>query len=344
MKMPSKLTARMQFGVRRRIAAVLLARCASPSKAGSCRRTPQFLGPALGGILSLWLVLPLAQLPAVEAQAPPASTQQSARRLVWVDRQGNVSPLAAPARAYALPRISPDEKTIAVEIGPPWDIWLFEIETGVLRRLTADGNSRFPLWSVDGKRVAYGSARGPGNVFWKASDGSGESEQLASGPNPLGPQSWSPDGSILSYYEIHPQTGRDIWMLPMKGADRTPWVYLRTPALEGGVVFSPDGQWLAYSSDQSGRREIYIQALQPGQPALRVSNNGGTEPMWAHSGKELFYREDNKRMSVVVSTQPSLRAESPKMLFAGAQQSSPGTRANYDITAVDVRLLMVVGP
>lgn len=291
---------------------------------------------AAGFFMALSGLVPLLRL------AAGAQAQAGGRRLVWVDREGKVEPIPAPPRAYALPRLSPDRKSIAVEIGPPFDIWVYEIQAGELRQFTSTRNTRFPLWSVDGKRLLFGDASGPGKVYWKAADGTGEAELLISGPHNLGPQSWSPDGSILSYYEIHPDTSRDIWMLPMKGSDRKPWVFLATKALEGGAVFSPDGKWLAYSSDKTGRREIYVQAFDPAQPPLLISDNGGVEPMWAHSGKEVFYREDDKRKSVRISTSPVLKADPPQVMFQGPFQASPGTRANYDVAPDDQRFLMVM--
>ena len=295
----------------------------------------------VGLLVGSYLIV-VASVVATPSQQPRsvAAAAQAKRRLVWVDRQGKEELLAAPPRAYGLPRLSPDARRIAVEIGPPWDLWIYNIADNSLVQFTSDGNTRFPLWTPDGKRVVFGSVSGPGNVFWKAADGSGAPERLAASEHPLGPQSWSPDGKILSFYEIHPQTGRDIWMLPMQG-ERKPWVFLRTPALEGGAVFSPDGHWLAYISDESGSRQVYVQPFPGPGERRQVSVGGGVEPMWAHTGRELFFRDGDKRMSVEIVTEPALSVGLPKVLFEAPFQNSPGTRANYDVAPDDRRLLMV---
>ena len=151
--------------------------------------------------------------------------------------------------------------------------------------------------------------------------------------------SWTADGQVAAFVEGDPTTATDIWTLRL--SDRKAQPFLKTPANEGGPVFSPDGHWLAYSSDESGPIEVYVQPYPGPGGKWQVSTNGGTEPVWNPSGKEMFYREGNKMMSVEVSTQPSFSAGKPKMLFEGPNLPTPGTIANYDVSSDGQRFLML---
>ena len=281
-----------------------------------------------------------------------ASPMQEMRLLVWVDHQGNVQPLAAPPRSYMRPRLSPDGTQVAVEVLlDKRDIWIFDILTGELRRLTYEGTNRSVLWSPDGRRVLFGSDRhqppeggrsfrDDHEAYWMPADGSGEAERLTHAPLNHGPQRWTPDGKILSFYEIHPETGRDIWMLPFEG-DRKPWLFLKTPALEGGIAFSADGRWLSHTSDETGQREIVVRAFPQAEPAHQVSKGGGIEVIWPPESKDLFYRNGNKRMAVEISTTPTLTVGTPRVLFEGDFVPSSGSRANWDATPDGQRFLML---
>ena len=311
------------------------------------RKTKTMVVAVIFGSFLVTATWGLAQRPVVN---PPD------RIMLWVDREGNVEPLNAPARPYFGPRLSPDGRQIAIEVqGDQSQIWTLDIASGKMTRVTSQDSNRFPLWGPDGKRMVFGSNRiGPmtssgragffekHEVFWKPV-GSGEAEQLTDQDYRHGPQTFSPDGTLLSFYEIHPRTGRDIWMLPIKGdGDRKPWVYLNTPSPEGGVGFSADGRWFAYTSLISGRYEVYISPFPHRATARsRVSTNGGTEMRWARNGHELFYREGNKRMVVQTSTDPLLIIGKPKLLFEGDFVTSPGTRANYDVTPDGRRFIML---
>jgi len=274
------------------------------------------------------------------------------RLLVWVDHQGKVEPLAAPPRSYMRPRLSPDGTQVAVEVLlDKRDIWIFDIPTGELRRLTYEGTNRSVLWSPDGRRVLFGSDRHQSpeggrsfrddhEAYWMPVKGIGEAERLTHAPLNHGPQRWTPDGKTLSFYEIHPETGRDIWMLPFEG-DRKPWLFLKTPALEGGIAFSADGRWLAHTSDETGQREIVVRAFPQAEPAHQVSKGGGIEVIWPPKSKDLFYRNGNKRMAVEISTTPTLTVGAPRVLFEGDFVPSSGSRANWDVTPDGKRFLML---
>ena len=268
----------------------------------------------------------------------------SQRTLVWVDRQGAVEPLAAPPRVYDDPRLSPDGQRLAVQIGPEGnsDIWIYDIPRGTLTRLTFEGGD-IPRWMPDGKRVAFGSRRagGPENLFWKAADGSGPAEQLTESERRQLPSSWSPDGQVLAFGELHPTTGYEIWVLPLQG-ERKPRPFLQTQFSERAPVFSPDGHWLAYTSNESGRSEVYVQPYPGPGGKWQISNEGGNEPLWAKNGRELFYRDGDKMMAVPVTTQPTFRAGAPTLLFEGQYHNDFNwSPPNYDVTPDGQRFLMI---
>jgi Tol biopolymer transport system component len=258
---------------------------------------------------------------------------------VWVDRSGNVQPLGAPPRAYTLPDLSPDGQRIAMGIGD--NVWVYDIPTGSLTNLTPDGDSHYPTWTHDGKRIAYASTEnGSMNVFWKAADGSGAGERLTASEYNRGAQAFSPDGLLLSFYEIHPTTTRDVWMLPLTG-NQTPWPFIRTPKKAGGVMFSADSKWLAYVAEDTGRYEIHIRPIAGSGRPVQVSFNGGTEPIWPRKSGELFYRQDDQRMAVEITTQPTLVVGTPRVLFEGKYEKGLGMHANWDATADGQRFLML---
>jgi len=279
----------------------------------------------------------------------PGGSEEGLSRLVWVVRQGAVEPLGAPPHVYRHPRLSPDGEQIAVSIQEDsTDIWVYDIARQTLTRLSFEGANQQPLWTPDGKRVTFRSNRaGPDNLFWKPADGSGEAERLTTSEFRQNPGSWSPDGQFLAFHqqpgvESSSSTGRDIWILPMEG-ERKPWPFLQTPFSEADPKFSPDGRWLAYVSDESGRREVYVQPFPGPGGKWQISTEGGTEAVWAGNG-ELFYRNENgdKMMVVDITTEPTFRAGNPRLLFEGFYQGGiGGNRAFYDVTPDGQRFLMV---
>ena len=268
-------------------------------------------------------------------------------KLVWVDRKGAEQPLPAPPHAYRNPRLSPDGQRVAVTIDEQGSQeWLFDIGRGTLTRLTFDGGYNGGMaWAPDGKRLAFGSDRaGPRNLFWQLADGSGGVERL--GTSNIGTQvagSWSPDGQTLAFEQSAPGTGYDLWVLrlsdplPGPGQTRKPQVFLQTRFNEIAPRFSPDGRWLAYASDESGRYEIYVQPYPGPGGKWQVSTEGGTEPVWARNG-ELFYRNEGKVMVVETTTKPTFSAGNPKTLFEG-RYATFNTLPDYDVTPDGQRFL-----
>jgi eukaryotic-like serine/threonine-protein kinase len=277
------------------------------------------------------------------AYVAAGSVQGTQRMLVWVDRKGTEQPLPAPSRGYRTPRLSPDGRRVAVATTED-QIWLYDIARETLTRLTFEGLDFTPIWTPDGKRVAFQSLRGAArssNAFWQLADGSGGLERLNTGEynNNHVPMSWSPDGQLLAFIEVNPTTGLDIWVLRM--GDRKAQPFLRTQFNEGAPRFSPDGRWLAYISDESGRDEIYAQPYPGPGGKWQISTDGGTEPVWNPNERELFYRSGNKMMAVGIATQPSFSADKPRTLFEGPYQPSPATIPNYDVSPDGQRFLML---
>jgi Tol biopolymer transport system component len=221
-------------------------------------------------------------------------------------------------------------------------IWLYELARETLTRLTFDAvQNETPLWMADGKRVVfYSNKEGPLNLFWQMADGSGGFERLTTSTNPHAPVSVSPDGALLAFTEA-PGASRDIWVLRL--SDRQAQPFLQTPAIEGGAQFSPDGRWMAYVSDESGRPEIYVQPYPGPGGKWQVSTERGQEPVWNRNGQELFYRSGNKMMAVDIATSPSFSAGRPKVLFDRPYVAIqlPQTIPVYDVSADGQRFLML---
>jgi Tol biopolymer transport system component len=265
-------------------------------------------------------------------------------KLVWVSRTGAEQPLAAPAHASynGSSRLSPDGRRVAVGItGQDNQVWLYDLSLETLTRLTFEGNNNLvPLWTPDGKRIAFTSNKeGPRNLFWQLADGRGGLERLTTSEYTHLPGSWSPDGQLLAFAEINPTTGYDIWVLRL--TERRAEPFLRTRFDEAAPRFSPDGRWLAYISNESGRYEIYVQPYPGPGGKWQISTEGGAEPMWNPNGRELFYRSGDKMMAVDIVTKPSFAAGNPRMLFEKPYVPAPGTTPNYDVSPDGQRFLML---
>ena len=229
---------------------------------------------------------------------------------------------------------------MAVELDD--QIWLYDLSRDTLSRFTFEGGSnQSPVWSPDGKRIAFSSDwEGPRNIFWQLADGSGGLERLATSNSEQYPVAWSRDGQLLAFVQTDPVTGRDIWVLRLN--DRRAQPFLRTPFNEGAASFSPDGRWLAYVSDESGRPEIYVQPYPGPGGKWQISTEGATEPLWNPNGKELLYRSGNKMMAVEVATGLNFSAGKPRVLFEGQYTALVWAQAAlaYDVSADGQRFLM----
>jgi len=241
--------------------------------------------------------------------------------LLLVDRGGVAQTLLGTHLRLDEMRLSPDGRRLAVHaVKANDDIHVYDMTGGTLSRFTFEGGDKqAPVWTPDGSRVFYSSARGaPASIYWKSVDGAGAPQLLVKDENQRFPSAISPDGKFLLLTEKHPTTGSDLWLASLDAASHTqpkPWI--RTPFEEITPAFSPDGRYVAYASNDSGDMQIFVVHFPDGGGKRQVSKSGGTEPLWAANGKELFYRNRNKMMAVDVATQPVFNAGSPRLLFEG---------------------------
>jgi serine/threonine-protein kinase len=245
------------------------------------------------------------------------------RTLVWIDRLGKETPLPLPSRAYWPPRLSPDGRRLAVGIeGPTHDIWVSDVERDTLARLTFGADSYWPLWTPDGKRIVFQSNRtGPWNIFRVPVDRSSPEQQVALSDNQLMALFLSPDGQEVVYGDIAPSAtpnasaGSNVWSVPLAG----PPVPKRLDHLNALItpVLSPDGHWMAYVSTDTGRNEVSLQRYPEGGPTRQISNDAGSGPAWARSGRELFYVAGDRSVRVfdVTATGTDLTLGEPRDLF-----------------------------
>jgi len=264
-----------------------------------------------------------------------------------VDRQGRETPIPAPPRSYAYPRLSPDGTRVAVFVADQeLDLWVLDL--GRTRLTRATFNPRFDLygeWTPDGHRLIFSSERaGVRNLFWQAADGTGAVERLSESPNLQNLSAVSPDGRLLIFTETAPTTGDDVMQMTLDRTRRvTPLV--QSPFAERNGVVSPDGRWLAYEANDSGRVEVYVRPF----PAVnsghwQVSTTGGTRPLWAPSGQELFYVAlTGALMRVGVERAPSWAATTPTLLVKERPFTNPTARIGrtYDISSDGQRFLMI---
>ena len=267
------------------------------------------------------------------------SLEADQRTLVWVDREGREEELAAEPRAYVNPRISPDGSRVALEVrDQERDIWIWDFARETLSRLTLDPSyDSNPAWTPDGRHVAFRSDRdGTNNLFWKAADGTGTVERLAESENSLSPLVFSPDGLQLVYRDYDSRRGGDLWVRSLDG-DGSLEPLLASEFRQDNADISPNGRWLAYDSDASGQFEIYVQPFpNVDEGRWRISTGGGTRPLWARDGSELFYLDSGGRlMEVSVRIDPSLDFGNPEVVFEESYYRF------YDVHPNGERFLMI---
>jgi serine/threonine-protein kinase len=265
------------------------------------------------------------------------------RSLMSFDRHGVGSPLSSGLHAYEQLSLSPDGRRLALTLRARsgYDIWIYELEQSRLTPLTTGGQDGFPVWSPDGTRIAFASGRfGHPNMFVQAADGSSPAERLVTSDKVQRPSSWSPDGHILSFTQDDPMP--DLWALSFEHPPTArPMVQL--PGYQTSSRISPDGRWLAYASEESGQFEIYVTSFPQGVGKSPVSSGGGSHPVWAKNGRELFYFNGDKLMTVDVTTGAAFRAGKPALLFQMRSAVQTGGGSSYDVSPDGQHFVMIQG-
>jgi serine/threonine-protein kinase len=284
---------------------------------------------------------------------PGSGRSGTMRSLVWIDRQGKEEPIKAVTRGYEFVRLSPDNSQAALTLSDQeQDIWIWHFARETLTRLTFDpSNEQYAVWTPDGRRIAYQSARtqGPPNIFWQASDGTGTVERLTTSPNAQQPNAFTPDGQRLVFNEMSPKTAIDLNVLtlgPTGGVAASgpqTQTLIQTQFNEGNADLSPDGRWLAYSSNPSGTIQIYVRPF-PNVDSGRwqISSGAGSRPIWSRNGRELFYVGVNGAlMAVPVQSGATFSFGTPAKLFdiPGSVPSVSGP--TYDVSADGRRFLVI---
>jgi hypothetical protein len=264
--------------------------------------------------------------------------------LVWVDRKANAQPVASFKAPFYAPRLSPDGQWIAyAAMRGEWQAWVYNLNRGTASMLTGEGQVAHVMWTPDGKRVVFNWwSSGQLNLYWQPADGSQPMERLTTSDYRQDPGSFSPDGTTLAFVECcRPDIDTDILLLDLRSRRVAP--FLNTKSQETYPEISPDGRWITYVSDESGRMEVYIRPFPgPGGKWL-ISHQGGTEPLWARDGKQLFYRSlDYQQVWVVdVQTDGSLFASKPRPLFKALGFALGWPIRGWDISHDGQRFLMV---
>jgi serine/threonine-protein kinase len=281
----------------------------------------------------------------------PGKAASQGWSISWVDGSGKTQPLHAPLGLYRAPRLSPDGKRLAFSKGTGQgdDIWVKDLDRDAPSRLSfLAGTNLWPVWTPDGKNIVFSSNNpaAPG-LYWIRSDGSGEAQRLTEGKPPEVPYSFSPDGKRLAFHRIG-NGGQDLFTALIEGDAGhpklgTPELFLGTPFSEVYPAFSPDGRWLAYSSNESGTFEVYVRPFPGPGGRWPISTGGGIFPLWSRDGRELLFETPDQRVMAVGYTAKgdSFTAGKPR-LWTEARLLNTSTFSNYDPAPDGKRLAVFV--
>jgi serine/threonine-protein kinase len=272
----------------------------------------------------------------------PRSGGSVPRQLLLVSRSGHATPLIPDPKAFSNPRFSSDGRRVAIGVADPGssgrDVWVLDLTQRVWSRLTTNGISNRPIWTADGRRVIYSSND---DLWWIAADGSGRPESLLVAPGSRFGGGVTPDGRTVVFQETGSTPTSGIRAMDF---DSTQAARMIVPAAfgESNPALSPDGRWLAYQSEQTGQMEVYVQSYP--QPGARVpiSLQGGSEPAWAHNGRDLFYRSGDSLMVASVTRSPTFMVTERRRLFTGSFLSG-GSFRDYDVAPDDQHFVMISG-
>jgi serine/threonine-protein kinase len=265
--------------------------------------------------------------------------------LMLVDRGGRATPVTDLTRQFHSPRVSADGGRVVVDISDQGsrDVWVLDLEQGTLSRVSFEGDANDPVWMPSGRRVCYASGRsGTRGVYCRNIDGAGDADSIHVGDDEFTAGAWLPGSDSLVLISQNVENLYDLWLHAPGGGALRP--LLVSSFSEGFPAVSPDGKWLAYVSDESGRVEVYLRSLSDEGGRVQISRAGGQEPAWSHDGRELFYVETggggSRMIAAAVETQPRLRVVSRTPLFDASDYERAAPHANYDVHP-DGRFLMI---
>ena len=264
-------------------------------------------------------------------------------RLLLIDRAGTARSAGADSGFFYTPRISPDGRRMAVVRGTSsayvnFDIWVFDLAQRTQTRVTFDTAASWPVWSPDGRRIVYswlkeGTNAFPAPLYWVPTDGSGSPQPLVTQTGSWKATAFEPGGRGVVYAGFPtPQAKEEIWRVGLDSGS-VPVKVLATPFNNSSPSLSPDGRWLAYAADESGRSEVYVRAYPGAGGRWQVSLEGGTEPLWSPRGDEIFYRSGDAMVSASVRTQPGFEVTGRTRLFIGEYMTGGFRDHNYSVSA-----------
>ena len=267
--------------------------------------------------------------------------------LQWLDGAGKTESVGTDPGSYSYPRLSPDGRRLAyiATQGASSDIWIYDWQRSIKTRLTSGRVTANPVWSPDGRFVAFDAA---GGMFWTRADGAGTPRPLTQSKNMQLPTSFTPDGTRLVFSEMTSGAVGEIRTVPVESGSGQlragePQSFLKTPTIMTFAAFSPDGRWLAYADAQAGSYDVYVRSFPDNGAKVQISNAGGTMPVWSRNGHELFYRTEDQRIMVANYTVKgeSFVAAKPRVWF-GKQLANVGLAVNFDLAPDGKRFIVLM--
>jgi serine/threonine-protein kinase len=269
--------------------------------------------------------------------------------VAWLDGTGKAQPLLAKPGDYSNPSMSPNGQRLALNVteGSVRVIWVYDWQRDTMTRVTFAGSANHPVWSPDGRYLAF-DVLGDG-MFAIRSNGSGKPQALTSSKNLQVPWSFAPGGKRLAFLEGGLVTRTDLWTVPLESDDTglragKPEVFLQTPADERWSAFSPDGQWIAYSSDESGTYQVYVRAFPDKGGKWQISNGSGKWPLWSHNGHELFFETSDNHimMAAYAVKEDSFVADKARMWSETQLGNATQGLANFDLAPDGKRIVALM--
>jgi Tol biopolymer transport system component len=258
--------------------------------------------------------------------------------MVWVDREGNRQPLGLPASYYAWPRLSPNGDRVTFLEGT--QVHMRNVATGTRTTIpNFGGGQTLPVFTPDGRSITFASNQlGSWDIYEFQVDSNQAPQLLLAKDFDQFPDSWSRDGRFLAYREIHPETSYDIWIWPRDSGEE--WPFVQSPGNDRFATFSPNGEWIAYASDEFGRDQVYLCSFPDCSTRKTVSTGGGTEPRWSQDGRELFFRNGNRMWVVEILDPITMEMGDQDALFEGVYQPRATYLNAYDVHP-DGRFMML---